>query len=118
MAVVFACLGDKDLETMLPYLRALATGLIVVPPIADNPRAMPPTELAARIGLNAVSAGSLTEALEIAAQHMAGRMPEVFDPACIRARQHPLLLCGSLYLLGEFYVLRPDALERSALEKR
>jgi dihydrofolate synthase/folylpolyglutamate synthase len=118
LAVVFACLGDKDLETLLPHLWALATGLIVVPPIADNPRAMPPAELAARIGLNAVPAGSLTQALEIAAQHMAVRMPEVFDPACIRARQHPLLLCGSLYLLGEFYALRPDALEHCALENR
>jgi len=109
LAVVFACLGDKDLETMLPHLRALATGLIVVPPI-DNPRAIPPVELAAKLGSNAVPADSLTGALEIAARHMAARMPEVFDPACIRVRQHPLLLCGSLYLLGEFYALRPDAL--------
>jgi len=110
LAVVFSCLGDKDLETMLPHLRAFATGLIVTPPIADNPRAMPPAELAARIGLNAIPADSLTSALEIAARHMADRMPEVFDPEYIRAAQHPLLLCGSLYLLGEFYALRPDAL--------
>jgi len=110
LAVVFACMEDKDLETMLPHLRALATGLIVVPPIAGNPRAMPPAELAARIGLNAVPADSLTGALEIAARHMADRMPEVFDSAYERAAQHPLLLCGSLYLLGELYALRPDAL--------
>jgi len=110
LAVVFACMGDKDLEAMLPHLRALATGLIVVPPI-DNPRAMPPVELAAQIGLNAVPADSLTGALEIAARHMADRMPEVFDPACTSVRKHPLLLCGSLYLLGEFYALRLDALE-------
>ncbi|MCL1939501.1 MAG: bifunctional folylpolyglutamate synthase/dihydrofolate synthase [Desulfovibrionaceae bacterium] len=114
LAVVFSCLGDKDLDTMLPHLRALATGLIVAPPIADNPRAMPAAELAARIGLNAFPADSLTQALEIAARHMADRMPEVFDPACARARQHPLLLCGSLYLLGAFYALRPDALENRA----
>jgi len=111
LTVVFSCLGDKDLDTMLPHLRTLATGLIVVPPIADNPKAMPSAELAARIGLNALPADSLTQALEIAAQHMADRMPEVFDPTYVRARQYPLLLCGSLYLLGAFYALRPDALE-------
>jgi len=117
LAVLFSCLGDKDLDTMLPHLRALHTGLIVVPPIAGNPRAIPPVELAARIGLNATPADSLTQALEIAARHMADRMPEVFDPLSIRAGQHPLLLCGSLYLLGAFYVLRPDALEQCSFEK-
>ena len=110
LAVVFSCLADKDLDAMLPHLRALATGLIVAPPIADNPRAMPPEALAGRIGLNAVPVGSLREALEIAAGHMADRMPEVFDPAHAPAFRHPLLICGSLYLLGEFFALRPDAL--------
>ena len=115
LAVIFSCLGDKDLDTLLPHLRTLATGLIVVPPIAGNPRAIPPAELAALIGVNAIPADSLPAALTIAAEHMADSMPELFDPAFARARQHPLLLCGSLYLLGEFYALRPSALE-DALE--
>ena len=110
LAVVFSCLEDKDLDAMLPQLRALATGMIVTPPIADNPRAMPAEELASRIGLNAVPAAGLREAVAIAAAHMAERMPEVFDPGHAQAERHPLLICGSLYLLGEFYALRPDLL--------
>lgn len=112
LAVVFACLGDKDPDSLIPHLRALATGKIFVPPITGNPRAMPPEELAARIGLNAEPAPSLEDALRMAAGHMLERMPELFESDCAKVHRHPLLLCGSLYLLGEFYELRPQALER------
>ena len=108
-AVIFACLADKDTETMLPHLRALATGPVFVPPVANNPRAMPPEDLAALIGLNAAPAASLKEALELAARHMAERLPEAFAG---QRPDNPLLICGSLYLLAEFYALRPDCLER------
>lgn len=111
LAVVFSCLKDKDVDDIVPHLRALATGRIFVPPVADNPRAMPPEELARLVGLNAEPVASLREALERAAQHMAKRMPEVFGEE-ESARRNPLLLCGSLYLLGEFYALRPDCLSR------
>lgn len=107
-AVIFSCLADKDLEDMIPLLRALATGPVFVPPIQNNPRAAEPRELAAAIGLNAVPAASLAGALEQAATHMAQRLPEAFAGARPR---NPLLICGSLYLLGEFYALRPDCLE-------
>lgn len=109
-AVIFACLADKDTQTMLPHLRALATGPIFVPPVADNPRAMPPEDLAALIGLNATPAASLKHALELASRHMAERLPEAFAG---QRPDNPLLVCGSLYLLGEFYALRPDCLERA-----
>ena len=119
LAVIFACLADKDLKEIVPHLRALATGLIVVPPIADNPRAMPPVELAAQIGLNALAADSLANAFIIAAEHMAGRMPEVFAPEPRpTAARNPLLICGSLYLLGEFYALRPDCLLKQSSPER
>ncbi len=106
-AVIFACLADKDPQSLLPHLRVLATGPVFVPPIADNPRAMPPEELAAIIGVNAVPVRSMKEALEAASAHMADRLPEAFagDRPC-----NPLLICGSLYLLGEFYAMRPDCL--------
>ena len=106
-AVIFACLADKDPQRLVPHLRALATGPVFVPPIADNPRSMPSAELAAVIGFNAVPVGSLAEALEAASAFMADRLPEAFagHRPC-----NPLLLCGSLYLLGEFYALRPDCL--------
>ncbi|MDL2316441.1 bifunctional folylpolyglutamate synthase/dihydrofolate synthase [Desulfovibrio sp. OttesenSCG-928-A18] len=106
-AVIFSCLADKDPASVVPLLRALATGPVFVPPIAKNPRAMPPEELAAMIGLNATPVASFKDALGAACAHMAERLPEVFSSACSR---HPLLICGSLYMLGEFYALRPDCL--------
>lgn len=107
-AIIFSCLADKNPEELLPHLRSLATGPIFVPPIADNPRAMPPDELAALIGVNAYPASSLEDALRKAATHIAERLPEVFDGAFPK---NPLLICGSLYLLGKFYALRPQYLE-------
>ncbi len=109
-AVIFACLGDKDPVRILPHLRALATGLIFVPPIAHNPRALPPEELASLIGLAATPASSLREALTRASLHIAERLPDAFTGS---RPQNPLLICGSLYLLGEFFALRPDCLESS-----
>lgn len=107
-AVIFSCLADKNLDDMLPLVRALATGPVFVPPVKDNPRAADPADIARRIGLNAVPADSLGQALQAASAHMAQRMPEVFagEGAC----HNPLLVCGSLYLLGEFFSLRPDCL--------
>lgn len=109
-AIIFSCLADKNPEGLLPHLRSLATGPVFVPPIANNPRAMPADELAALIGINACPAASLEDALRKAATHMAERLPEVFDGAFPK---NPLLICGSLYLLGEFYALRPQCLEES-----
>ncbi|MDR2801326.1 MAG: bifunctional folylpolyglutamate synthase/dihydrofolate synthase [Desulfovibrio sp.] len=107
-AVIFSCLRDKDLERMLPHLRALATGPIFVPPIRDNPRAADPEETAARIGINARAVFSLPEALREASSLILRRLPEA---ARGKAENNPLLICGSLYLLGEFYSLFPRFLE-------
>ena len=128
-AVVFSCLEDKDPAELAPFLRALTNGPIFVPPVADNPRAMDPKALAVLIGPRAVPTPSLAEALRLAAAHMAERLPEAFaqslpapprtkapnSPAargpCTHPPARPLLVCGSLYLLGQFYALRPDCLE-------
>ncbi|MDL2279992.1 bifunctional folylpolyglutamate synthase/dihydrofolate synthase, partial [Desulfovibrio sp. OttesenSCG-928-G11] len=104
-AVIFSCLQDKDIEALLPLLRSLATGPVFVPPIAGNPRACEPAELARAIGLSARPTSSLAEALTLAARHMAERLPEAFAPA---HRRNPLLICGSLYMLGEFYTIFPE----------
>lgn len=107
-AIIFACVADKDIKLMLPHLRSLATGPIFVPPIKDNPRSVPPDDLSALIGLNAKPTGSIEDALGQASCLLAERFPEVFvDGQC----KNPLLICGSLYLLGEFFALRPDCLE-------
>lgn len=98
--VIFSCLGDKDIGHMLPFVRDMAgDALILTPTIQDNERAMDGEDLAARLmalGCRTQAMPRLATALEAAAQY----------------RQHPapVLVCGSLYLLGEFYTLRPQYL--------
>jgi dihydrofolate synthase/folylpolyglutamate synthase len=106
-AVIFACLSDKHPEDLAAVLRALSTGPVFVPPIPDHPRALPPRELARIIGLNAIPVGTIQEALALAANIL---------PRGSRAcpERSPVLLCGSLYLLGYFFRLRPDCLEEPA----
>lgn len=107
-AVIFACLRDKSPADVAAHLRVLSTGPVFVPPIPHNPRAMPPEELAAAIGLAATPVKDMREALALAAAHVAERMPR---EAAGHPQRHPVLLCGSLYLMGEFFALRPDCLE-------
>ena len=91
-AVVFACLKDKNVEDMLPLVCSLTDGPIVVPAL-ENERASDPETLAARLGGSARTAGSMAEALD----------------ACVGVPD-PVLVCGSLYLLAEFYTLHPEFL--------
>lgn len=112
-AVIFNCMRDKEPEALLPHLRALSTGPVFVPEIKDNPRAMPAAELAAMIGLAATPARDLEEALGMAALSMSGRLPEE-DNQDIHKCGHPLLVCGSLYLLGEFFALYPQYLTKDS----
>jgi dihydrofolate synthase/folylpolyglutamate synthase len=106
-AVIFSCLHDKNPADMLSLLRALATGPIFIPPIAGNPRAADPRELAALAGLNACAAPSLAEALRRASNAVIERLPESPTGG---APANPLLICGSLYLLAELYTLCPKYL--------
>ncbi|MCM0754129.1 bifunctional folylpolyglutamate synthase/dihydrofolate synthase [Desulfovibrio aminophilus] len=94
-ATVFACLKDKDLEPMIPLILALGDGPILVPGIPDNERAMPPEELAARLGPRARPWADLGAAL---------------NP--LAGSSGPVLVCGSLYLLAEFYKQNPWSLTR------
>ena len=106
-AVIFSCLEDKPPAEMASHLRVLATGPIFVPPIADNPRAMPPEALAQAIGLAATPVVNMTEALARAQEHVASYMAK---EAAEFPKRHPVLVCGSLYMLGDFFALRPDCL--------
>ncbi len=96
-AVIFGCMQDKELDEMLPVLMGLSDGPIFLPPIVDNERAMAPEALAERLGERAHACTSLGEALRQARK---------------AAQEKDVLLCGSLYLLGEFFTLRPKCLER------
>ncbi|UZP69102.1 bifunctional folylpolyglutamate synthase/dihydrofolate synthase [Desulfovibrio mangrovi] len=96
-AVIFGCMKDKPLDDIIPQLLALSEGPVFLPPIADNERAMEPEALAEIIGERARICVSLGEALRLSKKV---------------AQDKVVLLCGSLYLLGEFFTLRPKCLER------
>ncbi len=104
-SVIFCCLDDKDPAVMAAHVRILSGGPVFIPPIAGNPRAVSPEALAQIVGLAARPASGVQNALEMAAAHTAERFPGE-DPD-----KHPTLFCGSLYLLGEFFALRPECLE-------
>lgn len=105
-AVIFSCLADKDVETIIAHLRVLSTGPMFVPPIEDNPRAMDPHILARAIGNGATASPSLEEALRLAGAYTRERLAGMADVS-----KNPVLLCGSLYLLGQFYALHPEYLD-------
>ncbi|QGY42089.1 bifunctional folylpolyglutamate synthase/dihydrofolate synthase [Pseudodesulfovibrio cashew] len=91
-AVIFACLADKDAAPMVELLKGLGNGPIVVPAM-ENERASDASALAASIGDRAEAAPSMAAAIE--------RCRDV---------DGPILICGSLYLLAEFYTLYPEFL--------
>ncbi|MDR3045330.1 MAG: bifunctional folylpolyglutamate synthase/dihydrofolate synthase [Desulfovibrio sp.] len=95
--VIFSCLADKDLVAVAEEVRRLAGDApVLVPTIRDNARAARGEDLAALLGPAARAVPDMAAALA---------------EATALAPQGPVLLCGSLYLLGEFFTLRPDCLE-------
>ena len=98
-ALIFACLGDKNLEAMLPLVRSLTVGPILVPGMDVPGRAMDQVQLAGRIGHGAEAVRDMAEAF--------GRVKDVAGT---------VLICGSLYLLAEAYKLRPEWLRRRQQE--
>jgi dihydrofolate synthase/folylpolyglutamate synthase len=98
-AVIFSCLADKDVKAVTPLVLDLAMEApIFVPPVANNPRAANPHEIAASLGGGARAVPGLGAALKEVALRKT-------------TPQSPVLICGSLYLLGEFFSLFPDCLE-------
>ena len=91
-SMIFTCLKDKDLTTMLPLVLELTAGPILVPAM-KNERARDNRELAAEIGSRAVALDSMEAALEVGSKY-----------------EGTTLVCGSLYLLAEFYTLYPHLL--------
>jgi len=95
-AVIFGCLRDKPLSDMLPLVREIAgEAPLYAVGIPSCPRACEAEELAALLGPDAASAPDVHAALER-----------------VREMSGPVLVCGSLYLLGEFYTQHPWLLER------
>jgi dihydrofolate synthase/folylpolyglutamate synthase len=106
-AVIFSCLEDKLKTDIISHLRVLSTSPIFVPPIPDNPRALAPEKITEHIGLAASPAKNMEDSIQKAAAHIAAYLPE---EAAAHPERHPVLVCGSLYMLGEFFALRPDCL--------
>lgn len=110
--VIFGCMQDKALSEVLPHIQALQAERIFLPPITDNDRALPATVLQEALGEKAVITASMDEALRGAKAYL---MAEDTAPEAAPADHDTIevLLCGSLYLLAEFFTLRPDSLENA-----
>ena len=85
-ALIFTCLGDKELEAMAPLAAALTTGPIFVPELPDISRARPAAEVAKCLG---------------------NRATVVADPAAALAAvgtvEGTVLACGSMYMLAALF---------------
>ena len=91
-AVVFACFADKDVQSLAPLVLALTEGPVVVPRLDVSGRESDHAAVARIIGPRAASVASLDTALALTAEHGL------------------VLVCGSLYLLGEFFTKHPRLL--------
>ena len=95
-AVIFTCMADKQVAALTDLVRGLEVP-IFVPALPGNGRAAAPEDLAARLGEQARPCADMCAALAGAGSVAAG--------------SGPVLVCGSLYLLGEFFRLHPRFLE-------
>ncbi|MDD6087783.1 MAG: Mur ligase family protein [Desulfovibrionaceae bacterium] len=100
-ALIFSCLKDKDVDSMLPMIRAIAmNNKIYVPLIPHNERAANPQALAEKLGDQAVPCASIKDALF-----------EIQINRNIHQQNQPVCILGSLYLLSEYYRIFPQDLE-------
>jgi len=93
--IVFSCLRDKNVEQLIDMVRDFCPENVFIPDIIENPRAMPRQELAALFGKPAVP-------LDDTAKYLRR----------LKQEEAPVLVCGSLYLLGEIYAAFPVWMER------
>lgn len=107
-AIVFSCLNDKDWRSGLEILLAAFPNIPFFIPQLHNPRAAKAREIVdfiiLRTGLRKENSGLISvfedENSVPAAIHAAQASPE----------SGAVLITGSLYLLGEFYALKPEYL--------
>ncbi len=103
-AIIFACMADKELDELLVYLSKIAKQnkdcTIYLPVIKDNSRAMPPQRLE----------------IEIKKHYPHIKACKDIDDCLEKVRKDQkkhLLICGSLYLLADFYTLYPQFLNNT-----
>lgn len=85
-ALIFTCLGDKDLPAIAPLAASLTTGPIFVPELAGVSRARPAAEVVAALGQRAVAVADPAAAL-----------------AAAKSFPGTVLACGSMYLLAALF---------------
>ncbi len=91
--MIFSCMEDKNIRQRLDLVKKLCAGDILIPNISNNERAINAQTLASCMGSRAIPCNTMQEAL----QRIADKNINV-------------LVCGSLYLLGDFFRARPDDL--------
>ena len=85
-ALIFTCLGDKDLDAMAPVAARLTAGPIFVPELLGVSRARPAADVVRQLGPRAVAVAGPEAALE-----------------AVRALPGTVLACGSMYLLAALF---------------
>lgn len=93
--IVFTCLRDKEIEPMLQMLECFQPARVLVPEMSFGPRSMDREELLRLMGNGAKPLDDLEGFLR-------GLVPG----------DAPVLVCGSLYLLGHVYRLFPEWMEK------
>lgn len=106
-AFIFSCLTDKEPHLLVELIEnyILQNNLqipIIIPQIPNNERAIEPSELAKLFKSKTYTCTHFSEALEL--------LKNFITTDNI---QNPSIICGSLYLLAEYYTLFPQALQTS-----
>ncbi|EFI33756.1 FolC bifunctional protein [Desulfonatronospira thiodismutans ASO3-1] len=96
--IVFTCLSDKEIEPMLQMLRRFYPARVLVPDMGSGPRSMDRQELLSMMGDGAKPLDDLEGFLK-------GLAPG----------DDPVLVCGSLYLLGHVYRLFPEWMKKKGI---
>ncbi len=89
--IVFTCLNDKEIEPMLQMLGCFRPATVLVPDMGFGPRSMDRQELLHLLGDGARALDDLEGFLR-----------------SLAPGDDPVLVCGSLYLLGHVYRLFPE----------
>lgn len=111
-ALIYASMKDKDLTGVPEILASITDGAVFLPVIPNNERAATPQELAdalaPTLGRERLHPCGTME--ELFARTLPEVCPEIFNGT----KTAPVLCCGSLFLLAEFFRLRPQCLEAAS----
>ncbi|MFV0423517.1 bifunctional folylpolyglutamate synthase/dihydrofolate synthase [Oleidesulfovibrio sp.] len=106
-AIVFAAMKDKSLNGVGKLLAEMTDGPILLPALTGNERAALPAELAVLLKPDFADAAMLRPCASVqdALQQAQQIEPQGDDSP-------PVLMCGSLFLLAEFFTLHPEYLKK------